>query len=108
MLWCLSVVQTIFMMTSSNGSIFRITVHLCGNSPITGEFTAQRPVTRSFEVFFDLGLNKRVSNNREAGDLRPQWAHYDATVMLRMLVMDISLAQGNDMLALLSFKQEFR
>ena len=25
-----------------------------GNSPVTGEFPAQRPVTRSFDVFFDL------------------------------------------------------
>ena len=29
-----------------------------GNSPATGEFPAQRPVTRSFGVFFDLRLNK--------------------------------------------------
>ena len=32
-----------------------------GNSPIPGEFPAQRPVTRSFDVFFDLCLNKRLS-----------------------------------------------
>ena len=32
-----------------------------GNSPIPGEFTTQRPVTRSFDVFFDLCLNKRLS-----------------------------------------------
>ena len=32
-----------------------------GNSPVTGEFHAQRPVTRSFDVFFDLRLNKRLS-----------------------------------------------
>ena len=25
-----------------------------GNSPLPGEFPAQRPVTRSFDVFFDL------------------------------------------------------
>ena len=31
-----------------------------GNSPITGEFPSQRPVTRSFYVFFDLRLNKRL------------------------------------------------
>ena len=35
---------------------------LCaGNSPVTGEFPSQRPVTRSFDVFFDLCLNKRLS-----------------------------------------------
>ena len=32
-----------------------------GNSPVTGEFSAQRPVTRSFDVFFDLHPNKRLS-----------------------------------------------
>ena len=32
-----------------------------GNSPILGEFPTQRPVTRSFDVFFDLRLNKRLS-----------------------------------------------
>ena len=35
---------------------------LCaGNSPVTGELPSQRPVTRSFNVFFDLRLNKRLS-----------------------------------------------
>ena len=32
-----------------------------GNSPVTGEFPSQRPVTRSFDVYFDLRLNKRLS-----------------------------------------------
>ena len=32
-----------------------------GNSPVNGEFPAQRPVKRSFDVFFDLRLNKRSS-----------------------------------------------
>ena len=32
-----------------------------GNSPVTGEFPAQRPVTRSFDVFFDLHLNQKLS-----------------------------------------------
>ena len=32
-----------------------------GNSPVTGEFPAQRPVTRSFDVFFALRQNKRLS-----------------------------------------------
>ena len=35
-----------------------------GNSPVTGEFPAQRPVTRSFDVFFNPRFNKR---------LRKQW-----------------------------------
>ena len=31
-----------------------------GNSPVPGEFPAQRPATRSFDVFFGLRLNKRL------------------------------------------------
>ena len=34
---------------------------LCGEFTFTGEFPAQRPVTRRFDVFFDLRLNKRLS-----------------------------------------------
>ena len=34
---------------------FSALLDLCaGNSPVTGEFPAQRLVTRSFDVFFDL------------------------------------------------------
>ena len=32
-----------------------------GNSPVSGEFTAQRPMTRSFDILFDLRFNKRLS-----------------------------------------------
>ena len=46
------------MMTSSNGNIFRVTGLLCGES---GEFPSQWPVTRSFDVFFGLRLDKRLS-----------------------------------------------
>ena len=49
------------MMTSSNGNIFRATGPLCGEFTGPGEFSAQRPVTRSFDIFFDLRLNKRLS-----------------------------------------------
>ena len=35
---------------------------LCaGNSPVTGEFHVQRPVTRGFDVLFDLHMNKQLS-----------------------------------------------
>ena len=34
-----------------------------GNSPVSGEFPAQRPVTRSFDVFFDERLIKRLSKH---------------------------------------------
>ena len=51
----------VIMMTSSNGNIFRVTGSLCGEFTGPGEFPTQRPVTRSFDVFFDLRLNKRLS-----------------------------------------------
>ena len=66
------------MMTLWNGNIFRFTGPLCaGNSPVPGEFPSQRPVTRSFDIFFD----ERPSKQSWAGDLRRHRAHYDVTVM---------------------------
>ena len=56
------------MMTSSNGNIFRVTGHLCG------EFTG--PL-----CFFYLRWINGWVNNREAGDLRRYRAHYDVTLM---------------------------
>ena len=52
-----------------------------GTSPVPGDFPAQRPVTRGFDDFFDLHLNKRLRNNRGAGDLRHYRAHYDVILM---------------------------
>ena len=49
------------MMTSSNRNIFRVTGLLCGEFTGPGEFLAQRPVTRSFDVYFDLRPNERLS-----------------------------------------------
>ena len=50
-----------------------------GNSPVIGEFPAQRPVTRSFDVFFDVRLNKRLSKRSWGWWLetpsRPLWLH---------------------------------
>ena len=41
-----------------------VLLNLCaGNSRVTGEFPSPRPGTRSFDVFFDLRLNKRLSKH---------------------------------------------
>ena len=41
---------------------FSASLTICAeNSPVPGEFSAQRPVTRSFDVLFDLCLSKRMS-----------------------------------------------
>ena len=54
-----------------------------GNSPVAGEFPAQRPVTRSFDVFFDLRLNKRLSKQSWVWwfetSSRPLWRHCNGT-----------------------------
>ena len=50
-----------------------------GNSPVNGEFPAQRPVTRSFDVFFELRLNRRLSKQSRGWWFetlsRPLWRH---------------------------------
>ena len=73
------------MMTSSNGNIFHVTGPLCGEFTGPGEFPTQRPVMWSFDVFFDLRLNKRLGKHREAGDLRCHHGHYYVNVMGIML-----------------------
>ena len=54
-----------------------------GNSPVTGEFPTQRPVTRSFGVFFDLCPNERLSKQSWGwwfGTLSsPLWRHRNVT-----------------------------
>ena len=56
---------------------FSALLPLCeGNSPVTGEFPSQSTMTRSFDVFFDLHLNRRLSKH-----LRRNQAHFDVTVI---------------------------
>ena len=59
---------------------FSALLALCvGNSPVSGEFPAQRPVTWSFDVFFDLRLIKRLSKHSRGWWFdtlsRPLWRH---------------------------------
>ena len=61
---------------------FSVLLAICaGNSPVTGEFPTQRPLTRSFDVFFDPRLNKRLSEQ--------SWGwwyndHYDVIIMMKL------------------------
>ena len=73
--------STHYMMTSSNGNIFRVTGPLCGEFTGPGEFPTQRPVTRSFDVFLICVWINDWINNREPGDLRRYRAHSDVIVM---------------------------
>ena len=73
---------------------FSASLALCvGNSPVpgefpagTGEFPAQRPVTRSFDVLLNLRLNKRLSKQSWGWwfekTSRPFWRHCNAITVL--------------------------
>ena len=52
-----------------------------GNSLVSGEFPTQRPVTQSFDVVFDLRLNKRLSKHWQGWWYNRHRAHYDVNVM---------------------------
>ena len=73
------------MMTSSNGNVFHITGHLC--QEFTGHWwiPAQMPVTGSFDVFFDLHINKRLSKQWWGWwfemPSRPLWRHCNVLCM---------------------------
>ena len=84
---CLSV-HRIIMMTSSNGNIFRATGSLCWEFTGHQWISSTKPVMRSFDVFFDLHLNKQAwVNNQDASNLRRRHAHYDVTVMMPALLL---------------------
>ena len=67
---------------------FSVFLALCaGNSPVTGEFPSQRPMTRSFGVFFYLRLNKQLSKQS-----RHRWFETPSRSLLRHCNVNVSLA----------------
>ena len=69
----------IFMMTSSNGNIFRVAGPLCRE--FTGHQWISLTKVSGAELWCFLHLNKWLIKNQDAGDLRCHHAHYDVTVM---------------------------
>ena len=67
-----------------------------GNSLLTGEFPAQRPMTRSFDVFFDLCLNKKLSKQWWGWWFEMPSPHYDVTVMKKNKEMWMITLQSMD------------
>ena len=65
--------------------------HCEGNSPVTGEFPSQRPVTRSFDVFFDQRLHKRLSKQSWGWwfetPSRSFWRHYNVCTVIRKKIV---------------------
>ena len=83
-MWRLHSGWLLFMMTSSDGNIFHVTGHLCG------EFTGPRWIPRtkasrkaSFDIFFDLRSNKRLSKQWRSWWFEtqscPLWRHRNVT-----------------------------
>ena len=69
--------------------IFSALLALCaGNSPVTGEFPAQRSVTRSFDVFLGLRLNRRLGKQPWGWWFEtpscPLWRHCNDTILPRL------------------------
>ena len=79
--WWFSIPQLRSTMTSSNGIIFRVTGPLCGEFTGHGWIPSQRPVTRSFDVFFHLCPYKRLSKQSRGWwfETKPcsLWRHCD-------------------------------
>ena len=78
------------MKTPSNGNILRVTGHLCGH-----RWIPRRPMTRSFNVFFDLRLNKRLSKQWWGWwfktPLRLLWRHCNAFSWMENILEHISI-----------------
>ena len=87
------------MLTSSNGNIFRVAGHLCGAFIGYQWIPAQRPVTRNFDVFFHLCLNKQLSKQWWGWwfeKLRCHCTQYDITVMIYCEIVPRSLDLTDD------------
>ena len=78
-----------------------------GTSSVPGEFPAQRPVTQSFDVFFYLRLNKRLSKHSWGWWFetlsRPLWHHCNGLAQCGHVVPDgdvlrfwVSISSGMD------------
>ena len=86
----LSVCEDFSIMTSSNGNIFHVTGHLCGEFTGPDEFPTQRPVTRNFDVYFDLRPNKRLSKQLWGWwfetQSRPLWCHRNENMYSNFII----------------------
>ena len=73
--------ENICLMTSSNGNIFRVTGHLCGEFTGHGWIPHTKASDAELWCFFICAWINGWVNNREAGDLRRHRVHYDVMVM---------------------------
>ena len=62
-------------------TFYALVAFCAGNSPVTGEFPTQRPLTRSFDVSVICTWTDSWANNADAGDLSRYRTYYDVIVM---------------------------
>ena len=95
-------------MTSSNGKIFRVIAPFCGEFTVTGEFPSQRPVTRSFDVFFDQRLNKQLSKQSWGWwfetPSRSLWRHSNANTGIACDDINFEIVQHKEYFGSMNFK----
>ena len=87
------------MMTSSNGKFSALLALCAGTLPVTGELPTQRPVTRSFDVFVELCVNKQLSK-QPCGwcfqtPVSSLWRHCNACSATYWLLYKASLPETN-------------
>ena len=84
-IWNTDDYQHIFTWWRHQMETFSALLAICaGNSSVAGEFPAQRPVMRSFDVFFDLRTNKRLSKQWRGWWFEttwcPLWRHWTTRI----------------------------
>ena len=85
---------------------FPVLLAICaGNSPVFGEFPTQRPVTRSFDDFLDLRLNKRLSKQWWGWWFEtlshPLWRHRNGMGYTRMQSCLTTVSPGSFIIVIL-------
>ena len=55
-------------------TLFALLAIFAGNSPVTGEFPAQRPVTQGFDLAFDFEITITFFGDRKPTDTWPDSA----------------------------------
>ena len=63
-----------------------------GNSPVSSEFPPQRPVTQSFDIFFDLRLNKWLSKQSWGWWFEMLSCQYDVIVMVQYILQFLTIS----------------
>ena len=76
--WAMFMNHEWIIMTSSNGNFSALLAFFAVHTLVTGESPSQRPVTQNFDIFFDLGPNKRLR--------KEPWAIWGTVALIMMLL----------------------